>query len=194
MKKTIKKLILFIAVALTPLLTTAQEKYPELPQKDGVITYEGVVDMGESKSKDILYKAARQWFVETYKDANAVLQMDDKADGKLIGKGLHPYSFVNGVNISEVKLSFIVNIDVKDGKYRYKLYSFSGENKNSSLLSSTAAPSVYKINYDEEYKLLKEGKRPGYRGKIVSGLHNEAEAIIASLNSAMKKAEASTDW
>src|SRR6266496_2496034 len=41
----------------------------------------------DSISKLLLYSRAREWFTKAFKSSKAVLDLDDKENGKLIGKG-----------------------------------------------------------------------------------------------------------
>lgn len=63
---------MFIVLFL-PFISNAQQ-YTEVVNANG-------------KSSDQLYSTAREWFAESFKSANNVLQMDDPVAGKLIGKG-----------------------------------------------------------------------------------------------------------
>lgn len=152
----------------------------------GLISYT-VIENVDGQSKSQLYNKAREWFVNTYKDANAVIQLDDKDAGKLMGKGVYKYAFANGINISQITLTFTVNIDIKDGKYRCRIYAFSGDNANTSMLGGPNATNIYKIDYDRCYTDLKAGKREKYNSKMLNGLDSEVKSIEKSLRDAMNK-------
>ena len=79
--------LLFI---LTVFDLSAQEK-PDLnivPEQDGIVRYSGVVQLDSSIKADDIFNRAKIWFVDNYKSANDVLQMEDKASGILPGKEL----------------------------------------------------------------------------------------------------------
>jgi hypothetical protein len=176
------KPFLFLIALLFSLPAFAQI---DLPTKDGVIAYEGIIKVDSTQKAIDLYRKGREWFVNTYVDAKEVLQLDDKADGKLIGKGAYKYSFVNGINVSQVRLRFILNLDVKDGRYRYRIYTFSGENTNTSMLGGANATQLRTIDYDKSYEALKKGDRVKYNTKILEGLDTQVKVIVASLEKAM---------
>lgn len=98
------------------------------------IIYEGVEKV-EGATKDELYVRAREWFARTFNSANKVLQMDDKAAGKLIGKASEP-----GVSLSlftgGFMMDYTVSITVKEGRYRYEITNY--------IL--TDFPSTYNLN------------------------------------------------
>lgn len=157
----------------------------------GLILYTDIETIA-GQTKNELYMKAREWFVNTYRNANSILQLEDKESGKLMGKATYQYKFVNGINESVITLTFTINIDIKDGKYRCKFYDFSGVNTNSSLLVGHST-NVYVINYDEHYRALKEGKRETYNNQLLIGLNNQVGAIEKSFYDAMIK-KANSDF
>jgi hypothetical protein len=66
--------ISFNSIAQLPIDPTTQK-----------FTYSGVIDVDGDKNE--LYMRARAWFVTMYKDADEVIQLEDKEAGKIIGKG-----------------------------------------------------------------------------------------------------------
>lgn len=189
-----RKLLTSLVLLASILVSTSQAQGTyELPTKDGKLFFTNVVTVDSTFKKNDLYSKARQWFVNYYKSADDVLQMDDKEEGKLIGKGLHKYNFFNGLDASEVNLFFTVNITVKDGKYKYEIYNFNGKRiKQSALAALSSNPSQTStevIDFDHEYnELLNKTGRIKYRTKVVEGLKKEVLAIILSLEKAMKAA------
>ncbi|WP_375416173.1 DUF4468 domain-containing protein [uncultured Hymenobacter sp.] len=161
---------------------------------DGAIYYEGVIKVDSTISKQDIHQAVREWFVSNYVSGKDVLQVDDKDAGKILGKGIHKYQFVNGINISEVALTFVLSVETKDGKFRYRMYNFTGGNKNTSLLGGANATNTYAVNYNQCLTDYKAGKRTGYNGKIVAGMDYEAQQIISGLATSVKKGKQKSDW
>lgn len=83
-------------------------------------TYTGVVDV-PGMTKTDLYVAARSWFVSEYRSADDVIQMEDKEAGRIIGKG---FSLVQW-QMATRYVKHTVQIDLKDGKYRYIVTDFA---------------------------------------------------------------------
>lgn len=156
----------------------------EFPLNEGKLYYEGVVEVNPASKKGDLYRMGRTWFVDTYVDSKEVLQLDDKTDGRMIGKGTYKYSFLNGINISNVVLHFTLLLDVKDGKYRYRMYDFRGDNVNTGLLSD---PELRVLDYDKCYTDYKAGKRIKYNLKVLQGMDAQVKGIAASLEKVMTK-------
>lgn len=88
----------------------------DLPIKDGKIFYE-IVDSVQGSATD-LYNKSKLWFVEAFKSANAVIQLDDKENSTIIGKGY--FSFTH--NLQPYEVWFTAKINVKDNRYRAQLY------------------------------------------------------------------------
>ena len=161
---------------------------------DGAIYYEGVVKVDSTISRQEIHQAVREWFVSNYVSGKDVLQVDDKEAGKILGKGIHRYQFINGINISEVALTFVLSVEAKDGKFRYKMYNFTGGNRNTSMLGGANATSTYAVNYNQCLADYKAGKRTGYNGKIVAGMDYETQRIIEGLEASVKKGKQKSDW
>lgn len=185
------KLFTLLLVLLATFSAVAQKQKveqstaTEFPVKEGKLYYEGVVDVPATLKQADLYRTGRTWFVDTYVDAKEVLQLDDKADGKMMGKGLYKYAFLNGINVSQVLMRFTLALDVKDGKYRYRIYNFSGDNTNTSMLGGANATNVYRLDYDQCYVDYLAQKRTKYNLKVLQGMDTQVQLIVASLQKAM---------
>lgn len=118
-----KKLILVSCLQILTLVSFAQIKDTvglNLQFKDGKLHYEGVVEI-PGKSKDELYKNAKLWFVNYFNNANFVIQLDDPQEGKIVGKGAFRLYFKSLMTFQCLN-NLTIQIDCKDGKYRYKFY------------------------------------------------------------------------
>lgn len=172
---------------------------------EGKLTYQGVVKVDSTMKKAELYRKAREWFVNMSADSKQVLQLDDKAEGQLIGKGSRKYSIqmrgAYGIAFYEsIPNKFTVKIESKDGKYRYKIYDISGESPAFSSLIST-----FLINYETDYKfyltkvlptLNTPYKKQYYKRneQRLSGLDVEMKEIISSLEKAMRSPLSKDDF
>jgi hypothetical protein len=114
-------------------------------------------------SKDELYLRAREWFARTFVSAQALIQMDDKAAGKIIGKGLSE-DVRNGFIRTAYTIYYTVSITVKEGRYRYEITDFYRE-----IIRGTGASTVIdqKTAIDE---LINNPKNIGtdgeYKGRL----------------------------
>lgn len=188
----------------------AIEITPELlniPIKDGEIFYEEIAEANGTQRQ--LYMRARKWFVDHFHNANSVLQLDDKEDGKLMGKAFHVYDFESGVSTSKVSIYFTLNIDVRDDRYRIQFYDMYGSDKKTNqILQALAAVSAslstmqtgyyqgmedmsqnLDVNYNEVYNDFLDGRRKKYNGRMLYGMSQE----VVLLFEAFKK-ELTTDY
>ncbi|MBQ6691402.1 MAG: DUF4468 domain-containing protein [Rikenellaceae bacterium] len=99
------------------LADTIYQKYPL--DFNGQISTTTIIDV-PGKTKDELYILANSWFIASFNSGKAVIQLNDKEAGVIIGKGYlegvgHRDGFSKSVNISEY---IIARIDIKDEKVR----------------------------------------------------------------------------
>lgn len=98
------------------------------------ISYSEVVQV-EGVPKEDLYQRAREWFTDTFRSSNDVIQLDDKENGQIVGKGLFKYVQRYGIFVWDCTIRFTVSVAVKDGRYRYEINDFehSADNANNRL-------------------------------------------------------------
>lgn len=134
-----KKLI--TVLLLLPLMVMAQSSENPalsiLPEVDGVPKYTEVINLDSSISQAELYNRARVWFIENYKSAKNVLQLEDKEAGILVGKGIIPILYDVRIFSKSKGDSFTMhqNLDVyhtirvytKKGRYKYEIEEINGK-------------------------------------------------------------------
>jgi len=123
--------LLLVALILLPTLGFAQKKetkdiFEEYTKSktysidgDNIVVSRVINDV--SGAKDDIYIKVKDFFTRNYKDANSVLQTDDKASGVLIGKGYYDNVYVLkalGVVNTVLKTYHILRVDIKDGRIR----------------------------------------------------------------------------
>ena len=87
--------------------------------KNNSLTYTQVIECGE-QTKEKLYVTLNHWFVESFNDANSVIQLNDKEAGVIIGKGYVAgiAGHTGGMNAYIVSIHPIIKVDIKDKKNR----------------------------------------------------------------------------
>jgi hypothetical protein len=110
------KILLTVIVLLTTVvILNGQEKLLDiLPIQDGVVTYTNVIQV-EGNNKEQLYERAKNWFVIMYKSSKDVIQLDDKENGNIIGKGNFRIVYYERDPI----INHTISLSVKDGRYKY---------------------------------------------------------------------------
>ena len=117
MKKIILPLLLIISIS-------AFSQAPDLPLKDGKIIYTEVVSI-EGRNQDELYASAREWIAKAFNSANNVIQMEDKDNGKIVGKALNSVTHRGlGLEHPSGEIHYTISIASKDGRYKYEITDF----------------------------------------------------------------------
>jgi hypothetical protein len=106
-----------------------------LPMKNGSVMFEKVVEV-KGKTKEQIYASLRKWFADAFKDSKSVIQVSDKEEGLITGKGNYSFYLKQSVMMSPCNgnVDFTININIKDGKFKYQIYGFKIEAAYKALL------------------------------------------------------------
>ncbi|RPJ58303.1 MAG: DUF4468 domain-containing protein [Dehalococcoidia bacterium] len=125
MKKLKLILVLFIiSIASQSIAQLNIEKIKKyFPVENKKITYTKIVKLDSSYTSELLYKNAKKWIIDQFKSGKDVIQSEDKEQLYIIGKGFFQHNLCHMLLFtSECKYWFTVNIEVKDGRYKYTVY------------------------------------------------------------------------
>jgi hypothetical protein len=118
----------------TPVPTTAQAPTPA--PTPGPLQLQEVVQV-EGATKDQLYDAALAWFPSVFVSGKAVLQIQNKEAGMLVGSAITDHSFARKILLSTYdcpgRISYNVTVEVKDGRYRFTVNKFIHEGSAGHL-------------------------------------------------------------
>jgi hypothetical protein len=106
--------IQFIGCALPPQATEIDKKT------------EDVVDIKLSKSE--IYNKCLQWMATTFVSSKHVIELQDSAQGVIIGNGIVEASWQSMTFL----IKFSLRIDIKDQKYRFKSFNYVAHYGNTS--------------------------------------------------------------
>jgi hypothetical protein len=140
-----------------------------LPTREGKVFYEQVDTATGTKAE--LYQKAKLWFANAFKDSKSVIQVDDKDNGQIVGKGNFDVPYKYGVNTS-AQCNFTVKIDVKDNKYRLQIYNINYQ----WAIAGNATMSI------EELKTAYKGR---YYEKIAPPTNEKVIALMQDCSKAM---------
>ncbi len=177
------KIFLFIVLISSNLIfSQVSNKF----QKDesGNIVHSKVFDF-ESYPKDKLYSFVKVYFAEIFKSSNDVIQLDDKENGIILGKGITHFNVRSGKYDFKCKMSFTLKVLVKDNKCKIDVY-------NIVYNDSFPAEKFYSKEVDERYSKAKE-KQKIIMDDYVNGTLNFFEYLDNSLIKIVKDKK-STDW
>ena len=187
-----KSFFLTIVFASLSLYASAQNLPVDPDTKK--VTYSEVVEV-PGISKNDLYTRAQTWFAKTYGSSKSVLEIQDKENGKLLGKGLTDVSFRNpplGARYGGI-VRYTISILVKDGKYKYTISDFYHEGGTDTQVTACGAI--------ENEKKPKGGTMRGLSGQggfptqkqweqIKEDVNMQMTALSTSIKSGLAKREA----
>lgn len=148
-------LTLSIALLVFACLSAQEKSFPI--NSIGQLEYAEIVDSKLTQGQ--LYSNAQEWIARTFGDYKSVIQFEDKENGKLIIKGLSVLKtkaeFPNMV-VTE-KINYIITIECKDNKFRYKIDGVDIARKITIIFSDT--PLDLKLDSPDKHLELIEGSK-----------------------------------
>ena len=168
--------------------------YSSLPKVDNQYEYVEVVQMDSSYKKDQLYKNAKLFFTDEFKSAKDVIQYDDRGEGKVIGKGNFRAETASSVMLTPISqrwtIHFTLEIYVKDGKYKYRLYGFEIDEVYTGGGAVTPSQKTLDQGWEETQKGMTRKMAKDLFGQMVAGFHS----TIDDLKKAMLKKDTAADF
>jgi len=184
---------LFLAVCC-PLASFGQV-IDELPtDESGNINYNEVITL-DSVTSDELYLRAKKFFVDTFKSANDVIQMDDKEASIIIGKGFNDIYIKIAGPPTAIQMWYSIKIQGRDGRYKYEIYDISFKNYASQYAPSSSSPAEQAFEKSTYYK--KNGEPRGVSEKYKIEMTSTINGLVESIKAAMLKPATTTtkdDW
>jgi hypothetical protein len=169
-------------------------KKPNLPldMETNLITYTEVVVLDTTFKKDELHSRARVWFAKTYKSANSIIQMDDKEEGKIVGRASIPLKYNNMPIITSAgSISYNISVYVKDGKYKYEFADFQHQGDGKKIPSFGSCTKMLNTT-DKGYFGI--GMQKTYN-VYLNQMHSDIIETISSLKSTLALKSISTkEW
>jgi len=142
-----KKLFFFgiVIIVIISMQSCAMNQYLTSTEKSNVVNVEG-------KTKNELYIRANTWMVETFNNAESVIQFSDKENGIVTGKYIMT-TIITSTTTSHGVYSMI-KIQVKDGAARITITPQSYQN-NANVFAGGVGYSLEKMNADID-ELIKD--------------------------------------
>lgn len=113
-----KSIIIILCFAIIPGTSTGQEIIKAEFNDFGKIVFQRVDSI--DKSKDLLFSMSKEWFVNTFKSGKAVIELEDKESGTMIGKGIYQDD-VTKYDIP-IYYHYTVKVETKENKVRFTIY------------------------------------------------------------------------
>lgn len=167
-----KKIIYLFILTMFSTNSFSQEKLLDiLPLENGNVVYTEVVKV-DSINKKELYNRAKKWFVLNYKSANAVIQLEDKEDGMIIGKGNFRIKYYS----RNPTIEHTLQIETRDGRYKYTVSRF-----------------IYSDIQNDKFIIEKFPKGWAGKKKLYRTVNEKIKLIITDLKKSMET-ELKDDW
>ena len=169
----------------------AADEVPLPRDEAGRVVYTEVVQ-ADGLDQAALYGRALEWFAKTFNSAQAVLQLQDKDNGKLLGKALLEVTIKSLGKRPAGVVHYTFGVQVKDGRYRYELTGLHHER----------AGVEYQIGDGGDLGVDK----PACIGKLINGMtkgqwraireqaHVFALSLVAGFKAFMAEQPAGGDW
>ncbi len=165
-----------------------------IPSKNGIEVYLDTVVKMDSSSANQLYNSAKLWISENFKSSKAVIDLDNKEEGIIIGKGNQELFITNSLDLPvQTRCSFTFKIRVKDNKYRLELFDLSYKPDNGTYFSGIYSSPVTTYPRDWFLPSITKGFpviKESYRAETLKLL----DSMFISLYSAMSSSSNKDDW
>lgn len=162
------------------------------------IEFSAIVKVDSTLKADELYRRAKRWFGDYFKSGKDVIQIDDKDNYEIVGKGWMPapVEAIGGAIQNSGKIWFKVNIYCKQGRYRYVINDFVHEGEKAvkypwpdiGLLTASPNPPDFYLEFCG----------PKLKAKLWQNLKDDAlsnsQVLIASLTKAMELSSPTDNW
>jgi hypothetical protein len=140
---------------------------PVAPMEDRSMQYVHDVDL----TKNEIYDISLDWMARTFFDTKEVIELKDKEDGKIIGKGITFFRGKIGWFSADIPCRFTMIIEAKDNKYRTTYNNFVG---------------LWGENYSRPEPIEQKAYVDAVKAKLA--------VIDGDLYSYLKKSKTNTNW
>src|SRR5690606_4091346 len=165
----IKKIFTLSFVLLIFQLSFSQKQIEDiLPSENGNVIYSEVIEVNDI-NKDELYNRARKWVVLKYQSANNVIQLDDKLEGIIIGKGNFDIIYYS----RDPKIRHTIQIETKDGRFKYTISGFVYSDKQGDSFAVEQFPKSWS-GKEKLYRAIDEKVRLIIKD-LTQGMNNKPE-------------------
>lgn len=172
---------------------TAKEMLAEIEGKwqlddNNNVTFVRVVDVPDVE-RDEIYNRTLSYFTYNYVSGKSVIQVQDKENGLVVGKGVYDNVHV-GVSLitTYVDCYHILRVDVKEGKARIIVSLTEYEKK---LVGGSTPPSYVTTDVALEYPINPKGMQKTVMSKAFYSAYKKAMATLDSVEKAIKEGNTS---
>lgn len=169
----------------------------ELPQNEFGAIYFNKINKIDSVSKNELFLRSKTFFVNNFKSAKSVIQLEDKEAGVIIGKG-YKYIVANSEALvsTACDIYFTIKITSKDNKFRVEIYDFYGMSQPSYPYFPNGIRFEMSRWFDTTEYYKSNGKPKSSKVEFKNAFVQAMDDIFLSINNEMLKPSAikNDDW
>lgn len=164
--------------------------------KNNALTYTQVIEAPD-KTKEQLYILLNYWYSATFNSGKAVIQLNDKDAGVIIGKGFidEIATHIGGMNQYMVHLEPIIKTDIKDYKIRitytvpfYTVVKMAGGGIMSAFGDGRTRPTRVDENWvlDKCYPFVKKDSHKKTSSKALIMAHAYSNVVMDKIEEVVK--------
>jgi hypothetical protein len=169
-------------------------QFTSIPTKDAETILLDTVLKVDSANKYELYTRAKIWVSDYFKSANAVIDLDDKDNGIIIGKGKSKIEVPTAVGQPfQTNCHYTFKLSFKDEKVKVEVYDFSYKVDHAYYSNGYLVPETE--TFPKTWFLPKIGKKmvntcQGYRDETLRVINSLFSTFKVSINTPIEK----SDW
>jgi hypothetical protein len=163
----VNKIMCYFAGILSVIALASCASAPIAPIEDRSMQKVHEIDL----TKNEIYDISLEWMARTFFDNKEVIELKDKDNGKIIGKGITIFKGKIGWFSSNIPCRFTMVIEVKDNKYRATYNNFVG---------------LYGENQSRPEPLEQK--------EYIEAVKAKLDVIDDGLYSYLKNSKSNTDW
>lgn len=156
-----------------------------IDEASGKIIYVEIVK-ADSISKEKIYSKTKEWFALNFKSSNDVIQLDDRENFTIIGKGAIK---VNLMSFDAGFVRFTIKVQAKDNKYKYEISDFVHDAK-SAKRPEMEGGSLENVKPDCSGISMTKGQW----NDIKTQADNQVKLLIQSLKTKISTNNTESDW
>ncbi|TGE22827.1 DUF4468 domain-containing protein [Hymenobacter metallicola] len=183
-------LLALLLSAAAPVFAQKQEIAIPTDSATHKVTYSEVIQVPGASKAD-LYSRAKLWAAKTFPSTDATVQLTDAEAGRIIARGWTRINIVTLGIANPMKLWFLVQIDVKDGRYRSIVtdLEYQGE-YNPRVTVMSAAAQTARTPADETLTLHNERThtKKGELRPIFASYRTQTNDAVLQLQAGIKAA------
>lgn len=174
----------------------AGETQKAISNNNDQLNFTDVVKVDSTIKKDELFNRARIWFSQTFNNSKAVLDIQDKEAGQLIGNGtIKTLGKNNSYVYNYGYVSFSIKVLVKDGRYKYIFSDFYHKSDETNVIAYGFLTNAKECPYDIRCLMCGKNMNNKNWNSIVEYTTGMIDGLILSLDDIMSKpAETKDDW